>query len=119
MFVVTSPQVGQLVQASTFYIVRRRPKQGSLSLSPERLQTILRDEAKCDKVYVWIVPCTILLAKKLFSWRTNALEKVVTSRSQAPYHWANRSRGTGLKPARDSNPESPDELPQLGIVTYF
>ena len=29
-------------------------------------------------------------------------------RSQAPYRWANGSGMTGLKPARDSNPESPD-----------
>ena len=40
------------------------------------------------------------------------INKIWTSvRSQAPYHWANRSRETGLKPARDSNPESPDALP--------
>ena len=32
-------------------------------------------------------------------WQKNLL------RSQAPYHWANR---TLMNPARDSNPESPD-----------
>ena len=33
------------------------------------------------------------------------LSVAMKNRSQAPYRWANRSL---LKPARDSNPESPD-----------
>ena len=41
------------------------------------------------------------------------LSFAMKNRSQAPYRWANRSL---LKPARDSNPESPDFCPKQRIT---